>query len=277
MSVFISYSTKDKEFVDKLSLALLSKNIPVWRDIWQIDVGEYIDNSIKEAIQKSYYICLVISKNSLNSEWVQKEIEIALSRQSKENIENFIIPIIIDDCELPDVLKTIKGVNFAQKSFEEGIKEILNKIGKKYNIFAGKFTNEKIATYFGTDVEIFKDKIKFNIDVISKDENYDYFILTKIIFEGNDKVLEQFKIYENDNEGHIFLKDIIKVMLKVPDIANSKIVIENYDAKRIAFAVGEENGLKFKILITSKKIGIDNGNSVVLSLGDIFKFYVEEN
>jgi len=121
MSIFISYSTKDKEFVDKLSLALLKKNIPIWRDVWQISVGEYIDNSIKEALQKSYYVCLVVSKNFLQSNWIQKELEIALSRQSKENIQNFIIPIIIDEFELPNILKTIKGVNFTQKTFEDGI------------------------------------------------------------------------------------------------------------------------------------------------------------
>jgi len=33
--------------------------------------------------------------------------------------------------------------------------------------------------------------------------------------------------------------------------------------------------MNFKILITSKKIGIDNGNSIMLSLGDLFRFYVD--
>ena len=46
--------------------------------------------------------------------------------------------------------------------------------------------------------------------------------------------------------------------------------------REVAKVLAEEYGLNLKMLITSKKIGIDNGNSVVLSLGNIFKFYVEE-
>lgn len=275
MSIFISYSTKDKIFVDKLSLVLLSNNIPVWRDIWQIETGDYLYKTIQDAISKSYFICLVLSKNSLKSEWVQKEIEIALSKQSKENIKNLIIPVIIDDCELPEIFKDIKYIDFSKNGFDNGIKEIINKVAKKYNLLSGKFTNDEIATYFGTDIEIFDKKIKINFDVISEDKSVDYYVLTKFVFIGNDKVLEQFKLYEESNESSNFITEIIGVCANIPEIANSKLVIDNKDAGRLSFELGESHGLNLKIFITSKKVGIDNGKSLLFSIGSLLNFYLE--
>ena len=40
MSVFISYSTKDKDFVDKLSIELVKKRIHVWLDKWAMKPGD---------------------------------------------------------------------------------------------------------------------------------------------------------------------------------------------------------------------------------------------
>jgi hypothetical protein len=40
MSVFISYSHADQDFVDSLSLRLLNENIKVWRDEYKLSAGE---------------------------------------------------------------------------------------------------------------------------------------------------------------------------------------------------------------------------------------------
>lgn len=65
MSVFISYSTKDKDFVDKLSIELVKKRIHVWLDKWAMKPGDSLIDKIQEGLTDSAYLLVVLSHNSL--------------------------------------------------------------------------------------------------------------------------------------------------------------------------------------------------------------------
>ena len=93
MSVFISYNRNDEEFVDKLSKTLVYHNVPVWRDNWQIRLGESIITNIEDALEKASFVCIVLSKNALQSEWVKRELRASLTREfDKEKLS--ILPEI---------------------------------------------------------------------------------------------------------------------------------------------------------------------------------------
>ncbi len=100
MSVFISYNHKDSAFVDKLALELVRNNIKVWKDKWKITVGDSIINKIESGIICATYLIIVLSKNSVQSDWVRKELNAALIREVDDK-KIKILPIIIDDCEIP--------------------------------------------------------------------------------------------------------------------------------------------------------------------------------
>lgn len=51
MKVFISYSSKDKIFAEKLSRDLLKLDLDVWLDKWEIKVGDEYSNAIVHAFQ----------------------------------------------------------------------------------------------------------------------------------------------------------------------------------------------------------------------------------
>ena len=62
MPVFISYSHADKEFVDKLAIELIKRNVHIWLDRWEIQVGDSLLSKVQEAITGASALLVVLSK-----------------------------------------------------------------------------------------------------------------------------------------------------------------------------------------------------------------------
>jgi hypothetical protein len=73
-SCFISYSTKDREFAERLHADLQSKGVRCWFAPENIKGGRKLHEQIPEAIRLYDKLLLVLSENSMESEWVKTEI-----------------------------------------------------------------------------------------------------------------------------------------------------------------------------------------------------------
>lgn len=93
---FISYSHKDEKFAEKLYNSLQIRDILCFKDDKDLKIGDKLQRNIIESIRKADKMILCMSKHSLTSRWVEKEIRIALDREeelSKEKGEDIIILI----------------------------------------------------------------------------------------------------------------------------------------------------------------------------------------
>ncbi len=93
--LFISYSHIDTPFVDKLDKTLVEKGIRFWRDIHDMTSGR-MERQIDRAIRQNPTVLLVLSKNSLNSDWVQHEVRKA-RELGKELKRDALCPVALDD------------------------------------------------------------------------------------------------------------------------------------------------------------------------------------
>ncbi|MCY7282684.1 MAG: toll/interleukin-1 receptor domain-containing protein [Cyanobacteria bacterium CAN_BIN43] len=112
--VFISYSARDRDFVDQLTQGLESEGITVWSDR-SIQPGSNWIEEIEEGFEQSRHILLIVSEESLNSPWMNFEIGLALSQAAKSP-DTFIIPVLtqnIDTHSLPFSTKNRTLVNAA--------------------------------------------------------------------------------------------------------------------------------------------------------------------
>ncbi len=95
---FISYSAKDWPVVSKLVNSL--KNSGIWVDKREVDLGDALPEKIESGIAGAATFILVLSKASLESQWVRYESHMATIRHLED--ENFrIIVFKIDDCKVP--------------------------------------------------------------------------------------------------------------------------------------------------------------------------------
>jgi uncharacterized protein YjbI with pentapeptide repeats len=83
-SCFISYSTKDQEFADRLYADLQAKGVRCWFAPHDIRGGRKIHEQIDEAIRLHDKLLLILSEDSMSSDWVQSEIAKARKREEKE-------------------------------------------------------------------------------------------------------------------------------------------------------------------------------------------------
>jgi tetratricopeptide (TPR) repeat protein len=130
-SVFLSYSRKDKEFVSNLVEKLREKGVDVWLDEDKLELGEWFTKKIGEAIDKSKFFAVVLSKNALDSKYVEKEIEIALNREIKEG-GVIVLPLLIE--ENLDLSPFLRGKNYvlftSSEDFEKSFQKLLKALEK---------------------------------------------------------------------------------------------------------------------------------------------------
>jgi hypothetical protein len=77
--VFISYSRKDIDFARNLAGDLEKAGFEVWWDISDLKGGDDWVNVIPTAIEASQYFIILLSPDSIISQWVKKEYLHALT------------------------------------------------------------------------------------------------------------------------------------------------------------------------------------------------------
>ena len=114
-SCFISYSTKDQEFADRLYADLQNKAVRCWFAPEDLKIGEEIRTDIDQLIRKHDKLLLILSDPSIKSQWVQQEVETALGRE-REQHRTVLFPIRLDD--------TVMDINTGWPAFIKNTRHI---------------------------------------------------------------------------------------------------------------------------------------------------------
>ena len=99
-SVFLSHNSKDKPWVRRLAERLSEDGVLVWLDEAEINIGDSLIEKIAAGIQDMKFVAAVISNNSINSSWVQKEINLAMTKEVAGR-QVTVLPLLIEKCTLP--------------------------------------------------------------------------------------------------------------------------------------------------------------------------------
>jgi TIR domain/Pentapeptide repeats (8 copies) len=95
-SCFISYSSKDQAFADRLYSDLQNKGVRCWFAPHDMPIGGKILDEIDSAIRLRDKLLLILSAQSIASEWVEDEVTNAFEEERKRN-QVMLFPIRLDD------------------------------------------------------------------------------------------------------------------------------------------------------------------------------------
>lgn len=103
----MSHSSQDKSrFVIHFAERLREAGVNVWLDDWELLPGDsLIDRIFAEGIAKSDVVIVVLSANTGESNWVKNELNTAAIQKIEGNCR--LIPVVLDDAEVPSVLRDI--------------------------------------------------------------------------------------------------------------------------------------------------------------------------
>lgn len=103
MKAFISYDSRDRNrFVEEFAEKLMGKGIDVWYDKWELEYGDSLVRIFDEIVKCDIFIS-IISKYSVNSNWVKEESDSAFIGKIENRISKFI-PVILmeEDLDIPN-------------------------------------------------------------------------------------------------------------------------------------------------------------------------------
>ncbi len=98
---FISYSSKDQDFVDRLYADLQHHDVLCWYAPEDLKIGEHFPERIEEAICRYDKLIVILSEHSIGSSWVEDEVRAAQDKEERFKREQqltktVLFPIKID-------------------------------------------------------------------------------------------------------------------------------------------------------------------------------------
>ena len=121
--IFISYSRKDREFAQRLAKDLSNEGFEVFIDIEAIQAGNTFRQQTVEAIDNSKAFIVVLSPDSVQSDNVGKEVDLAQDSRRR------ILPVLCRAVEIPTELRYqlagLQTINMENENYSQGFRALL--------------------------------------------------------------------------------------------------------------------------------------------------------
>lgn len=137
MKIFLSYDPlSDEAFAQDLSRALTNSGIDVTSVNLKIEYNDRIPSRVEKfdmSVRGCDHVIVILSKAYVKSLWLRKELN-AFYALEVSKMPNLILPVIIEDCEIPssldDRIKDGKFADFRGVPFDDGFKQLDSLISK---------------------------------------------------------------------------------------------------------------------------------------------------
>jgi len=150
--IAISYAGEDRSYAEALAEVLQNRGVHVFYDkyekavLWGQDLYTYLSDLYQN---KSRYCILFLSKNYAAKLWTKHELQSAQARALKEQ-NVYILPIRLDDTQIPGILPTTAYLDWAQETPEtiaDLLVEKLKAVSQDYSTFAKRLSQETIIDF----------------------------------------------------------------------------------------------------------------------------------
>jgi uncharacterized protein YjbI with pentapeptide repeats len=95
-SCFISYSSKDDEFANRIHADLQNSGVRCWFAPHDLPIGDKILDALDAAIRLRDKVVLILSEHSINSDWVEDEVTAGFEEERKRG-QIVLFPVRLDD------------------------------------------------------------------------------------------------------------------------------------------------------------------------------------
>lgn len=133
--VFVSHASEDKDrFVVDFATKLREVGIDAWLDRWEMLPGDsLVEKIFEEGLKEASAVIVVLSEYSVNKTWVKEELNTSVVNRINKGSK--IIPVVIDNCEVPECLKAtvweqIPDIQSYKSSFERIVNSIFGQNDK---------------------------------------------------------------------------------------------------------------------------------------------------
>jgi hypothetical protein len=129
--VFLSHSGRDRNFVMRLARVLKTHKITYWYSETHIVAAKQWHDEIGEALARCGWFIVVLTPDSVRSQWVKRELLFALNH---DRYNERIIPVLRKPCEYSRLSWTLPEFQLVDLSgnFDVGCRQLLRVWGIDY-------------------------------------------------------------------------------------------------------------------------------------------------
>lgn len=153
--IFISYNHNDQQLVDMVARQLevsFGRN-NIFYDKWSMQPGDSILEKMNEGLEQFTTFFYFLSNNSLKSNMVTREWQSALMSALSNNLK--FVPIRLDDCNPPAIMKDLLYINLYGSGIDEAISQMRAVASRENNYEPLEDKENLVATlHKKTDFEI---------------------------------------------------------------------------------------------------------------------------
>ncbi len=124
--VFLSFAQEDKRIAQRIAEALRSSGARVLDDAWELASGDSLQSRVAKSIAASDYLVVLLSTHSVQSRWVQYELQGALLSEMNDRAIT-VIPVLVDHVTVPSSLRDRLYLDLT-KDEESGITQLLRQL-----------------------------------------------------------------------------------------------------------------------------------------------------
>lgn len=128
--VFLSHSHTDKRIVLEVAQGLQAAGINVWLDDAELKLGDSLITKIERGLDSADYVAFFLSKASLRSQWARQELNVAISRQVSADRGAVILPILLEEVEIPSLLRDVMYLDMRDGNIGLGVKKLISAISR---------------------------------------------------------------------------------------------------------------------------------------------------
>jgi hypothetical protein len=261
--VFISYSHKDKEFVEKLALNLIRDKTWVWLDEWEIAAGESLIERIQSLIQGASVLVAVFSKAAVESIWCKREVTAGIQRELEEK-KVLIVPAILEDCELPLFLRDKKFADF-RRDFDNGLQTLRIAIAKFTNPHLGRIEGDEYHRDWSVDWGFADDLVIVRFTIVKHSARLPYSVLVQITIVGSEEATARYRAYQQASFEEFGELVIIESIISAMAEHEFTVLLEDAHARVNHIEVQDpKTGIGYLLTMESRRLGTDTGLDILM-------------
>jgi hypothetical protein len=266
MPVFISYSHQDAHFVNRLAAHLTLAKVHVWVDTWELHVGDSLISKVQQAIQESSALIVVLSRNSVESEWCKRELNAGLMRELEEK-RVVVFPALLEDCQIPLFLREKLYADF-RTNYDHGLGQVLEAVAKVTSTRRGRVDDPEWHTDWALDAGEVEEYFYLQLTFVAHSESQPYCVLTEVKMRCNEITTARYKKYAEAGLESFGQLIILECLRGAEELDNLDIIITDDTTQTKEFrAYDPKTGSGLDGVVICRRLGEDTGRDLFFHLG----------
>lgn len=235
-------------------------------------MGDSLISKVQDAIVGASALLVILSKNSVASEWCKKELNGGLMRELTEK-RVVVLPVLLDDCDIPLFLREKMYADF-RTDFDDGLRSVLEAVAVINTEAQGRVDSPEWHTDWSVDWgEHRNGMFVMTLTMVETAQTQPYSVLSLIDFLANEDATKRYKKAAKKGNGGKARREIIETFIRHLDDEGGMTFLlkDNFAQKREVVFLGDDPDHIYIAKIECRWMGQDTGRDVLYRLGDAIR------